>query len=150
MVSGAINSLWQRSKTVSNRINATKLRRAVVTTVREKAGHLCVETADLMGHHKTTVDKVYHIRKKEKNALLAAKELNDTMRNKFVRNNEKDELQISDSSRKKWNEKETAQIVELFAGMIQLFTLLQNKSQKDHDYISDAKVHPKRLCILNL
>ena len=44
------------------------------------------------------------------------------MRNKFVQNNEKDDLQISDSSRKKWNEKETAQIVELFAGMIHLFT----------------------------
>ena len=75
-----------------------------------------------MGHHKTTADKVYHIRKKERNALLATKELNDIMTNKFVHNNEKDQLQISESSRKKWNEKETAQMVELFAGMIQLFT----------------------------
>ena len=97
MVSGAINSIWQRSKTINHRVNATKVRRAAVTAIREKAEHISEEIADLMGHHRSTADRVYHIRKKEQNAVLAAAEVGAVMRSAAAEKPEKDACHIDDN-----------------------------------------------------
>ena len=80
MVSGAINAIWKKSGIVNYRVNATKFRRAAVTAIRERGKDLSFEAADLMGHMKSTADKVYHIRKKEKNSLQAAAHMGSLLR----------------------------------------------------------------------
>ena len=80
MVSGAINAIWKKSGIVHYRINATKFRRAAVTAIREGGKDLSFEAADLMGHMKSTADKVYHIRQKEKNSLEAAAHMGSLLR----------------------------------------------------------------------
>ena len=117
MVSGAMNSIWQRSKTINHRVNATKFHRAAVTAIREKAEHIAEETADLLGHHRPTADRLYHIQKKEQNAVLAAAEVGAVMRSAAAEKPKKDAYYIDDNLRKRWSENETAAIAELFAGI---------------------------------
>ena len=125
MVSGAINAIWQKSGAVDHRVNATKFRRAAVTAVREGAKELSEEAADLMGHMKGTADKVYHVRRKEINALQAAAEIGTLMRQKDHKEVTPETKQSPDApgKRKRRSKEENDAIQELFAGKFHFSTL---------------------------
>ena len=121
MVSGAINSIWKKSGTVCHRVNATKFRRAAVTATREKGKELSQAAADLMGHMKATADKVYHVRRREDNALQAAAEMGTLMRKKEKKEHEIVSDTMPDSidaaaKRKRWSKEENEAIQKVFAG----------------------------------
>ena len=66
----------------------------------EKVEHISEDTADLMGHHRATADKVYHIRKKEQNTVLADAELGAAMRSAAAEKPKKHESKMADQVRK--------------------------------------------------
>ena len=126
MVSGAINAIWKKSGIVNYRVNATKFRRAAVTAIRERGKDLSFEAADLMGHMKSTADKVYHIRKKEKNSLQAAAHMGSLLRQQETMTNSQNTHNTCKSkepgvtpSRKRWTSEEINAIHDTFAGMEQ-------------------------------
>ena len=79
-VSGGLNSIWKKTGLVNHIVNATKFRRTAVTAVRDSGEGIENETADLMGHLKSTADKVYHINRKETSAIVAATGLESILR----------------------------------------------------------------------
>ena len=70
-----------------------------------------------MGQHRSIADMVYHIRKKEQNAVLAAAEVGAVKRNAAAEKPKKDACYIDDTLRKRWSENETTAISELVAGI---------------------------------
>ena len=128
-VSGGLNSIWKKSGLVDHRVNATKFRRTAVTAVRENGEGLEQETADLMGHLKSTADNVYHIKRKEKSAIAAATGLESILvkatspvkkpasKESFLVASAMFRPCIESPSRKKWTRDETLAIEEVFAGM---------------------------------
>ena len=128
-VSGGLNSIWKKSGLVDHGVNATKFRRTAVTAVRENGEGLEQETADLMGHLKSTADNVYHIKRKEKSAIAAATGLESILvkatspvkkpasKESFLVASSMCRPCIESPSRKKWTRDETLAIEEVFAGM---------------------------------
>ena len=123
MVSGAINALRQKSGAVSHCVNATMIRRSAVTASRENGEEISQEAADLMGHMKSTADKVYHVREREKNALYAAARMGTLMRQTETKE-QKIVSDVQDScdavaKRKRWSKKENEAVQKVFAGKLE-------------------------------
>ena len=120
-----------KKSTVCHCVNTTQFRRAAVTATSEKGKELSQAAADLMGHMKATADKVYHVRRREDNALQAAVEMGTLMRKK-----EKNEHDIVSDTMpdsidavakwKRWSKEENEAIQKVFAGYFECEIQLWN------------------------
>ena len=126
---------------MNHRVHATKFRRTAATAVRERTVGLNEPVADLMAHHSGTADKYYNMRRREKTSIEAANYLPQLMRgeqklDKISQQPTKETkaeierlpLQEAASSpkRKKWSEKETEAILEIFEGNYFYFVVFCN------------------------
>ena len=68
MISGQINSFWQRATGSNEPVSTTAFRKAAVSAVHSDHAHFKKELADLMSHNPKTTEKFYLIREKRKNA----------------------------------------------------------------------------------
>ena len=81
-ISMASNALWKKAG-MTGRCGANKLRKAVVSAVRESnlsSEQMHTDLANLMGHTKATADRYYYIEEKLKSAGRAAGQLPIVMR----------------------------------------------------------------------
>ena len=111
-VSNQLNSLWKKAgiQNTNSRLCGNLVRKSVVTGVRDKNLGNLQEVADNMSHSLKTAENHYHLRNKQKSAVIAG----GTIRELYSEVSPSKERQCTTPQKKVWKEEEIDILKETF------------------------------------